>query len=51
MAINWVKVIGYVGTGLSMASMVINTISQKHEIDEAAKKAAEEAVKAALKKN
>ena len=50
MAVNWIKVLGWVGTGLSMASMAINAVSQKHEIDEAAKKAAEEAVKAALKK-
>ena len=51
MAINWVKVLGYVGTGLSFASMAINAVNQKNAITEAAKKAAEEAVKAALKKN
>lgn len=50
MAGKWIKILGYVGTGFSMASMVLNAISQKHEIDEAAKKAAEEAVKAALNK-
>ena len=48
---NWIKVLGYVGTGFSFASMAINAVTQKNEINEAAKKAAEEAVKAALKKN
>lgn len=50
MAINWIKVLGWVGTGMSMASMAIGAVSQKHEINDAAKKAAEEAVKAALNK-
>ena len=51
MAVNWIKVLGWIGTGMSMASMAIGAVSQKHEINDAAKKAAEEAVKAALKKN
>lgn len=45
MAINWIKVIGYVGTGLSVASMVCNNINQNNTIKEAAKKAVEEALK------
>ena len=43
--INWVKVIGWVGTGLSVGATIINNINQKNEITEAAKKAVEEALK------
>lgn len=44
MAINWIKVLGYVGTGLSVASMICNNVTQNNTIKEAAKEAVEEAL-------
>lgn len=43
--INWIKVLGWVGTGLSVGATIINNINQKNEITEAANKAVEEALK------
>ena len=40
--VNVVKVLGYVGTALSIGAQIINSINQKNEIAEAAKKAVEE---------
>lgn len=47
--VNWPKIIGIVGMGLSAISMVCNNISQKDDINKAASKAAEKAVKEILK--
>lgn len=45
MAINWIKILGYVGTGLSVASLICNNVNQNNAIKEAAQKAVEEALK------
>lgn len=43
--INVVKVLGYFGMALSIGTTIVNNINQKNEINEAAKKAVEEALK------
>ena len=43
--INVVKVLGYFGMALSIGTAIVNNINQKNEINEAAKKAVEEALK------
>ena len=43
------KILGVVGTGLSIVSLILGNVSQKAEISEAAAEAAKEAVKEILK--
>ena len=44
MAINWIKVLGYVGTGLTIAASICNNVNQNNAIKEAAQKAVDEAL-------
>lgn len=47
---NWTKALGVLGLVFSGAAMLVDKITQKQEIAEAATKAAEKAVKEILKK-
>ncbi|MBR5862200.1 MAG: hypothetical protein IKZ08_02625 [Bacteroidales bacterium] len=40
-----IKVLGILGTALSVGSTILNAINQKNEINEAARKAVEETLK------